>query len=99
MQDLVAPIILMLGVGGLSGYFSGKIVQKLKGMALAIGIAIFIIIAFAYTGNVDINLDLINASISNILGIITPLGIVAMISTVPFVASFVAGLFIGYRRY
>ena len=99
MEDLIAPMMLMLGAGGLSGYFSGKIVKKISGMALAIGIALFIAIAFAYTGEFDLNIESITTNISNVIGIITPLGIVALISSVPFVASFVAGLFIGYRRY
>ena len=99
MEDLIAPMIFMLVIGGGAGYFSGKIARKISGMALAIGVIIFIAVALAYTGNLDININSITANISNVLGIIAPLGIVALISSVPFVASFVAGLFIGYRRY
>ncbi|MFC1486500.1 FUN14 domain-containing protein [Thermoproteota archaeon] len=99
MEDLIAPIMFMLGIGGLTGYFSGKLVRRISGMAMAIGVVAFIVIALVYTGNFNVNIDSITANISNVLSYIAPLGIVALASSVPFVASFVAGLFIGYRRY
>jgi uncharacterized membrane protein (Fun14 family) len=68
-------------------------------MALTIGVFAFILIALAYTGNLDLNFEAITANISNVLGIIAPLGIAALLSSVPFVASFVAGLFVGFRRH
>ena len=99
MEDLIPPMIFMLIVGGVSGYFAGHLVKRVKGMALTIGVFAFIVIALAYTGNLDLNFEAITSNISNVLGIIAPLGLVALVSSVPFVASFVAGLFIGYRRY
>jgi len=99
MEELMTPIIFMLGIGGIAGYFSGKLVKRISGMALAIGIVAFILIILAYTGNFDVNIDSITTNISNVLGVIAPLGIIALVSSVPFAASFVAGLFIGYRRY
>jgi len=99
MQDMIAPILFMLSIGGVAGYFSGKLVRRISGMALTIGIFALILIAFLYTGNIDVNIEALTSSISNVLGIIAPLGVIALISSVPFAASFVAGLFIGYRRY
>ena len=99
MEDLITPIIFMLIIGGVSGYFAGKIFKRVSGMALAIGVFAFIIIFLAYTGNLDLNFDALAANISSILGIIAPLGIITLVSSVPFVASFIAGLFVGYRRY
>ena len=99
MEDLITPIMFMLAIGGISGYFAGNLFKRVSGMALTIGVFAFIVIALAYTGNLDLNFDAITANISNVLGIIAPLGIVALASSVPFAASFIAGLFIGYRRY
>jgi len=99
MEDLISPILSMLVIGGVAGYFAGHLVKRVSGMALTIGVFAFIIIVIAYTGNFDINFNAITANISNILSIIAPLGIVALVSSVPFAASFIAGLFIGYRRY
>jgi uncharacterized membrane protein (Fun14 family) len=99
MENLIPPIIFTLLAGGVAGYFAGNIAKRVSGKALTIGIFAFILIALAYTGTLDINFDAITSNISNALAIIGPLGLTALVSSVPFVASFVAGLFIGYRRY
>ena len=99
MEDLIPPIMFMLIIGGISGYFAGHLLKRVSGMALTIGVFAFIVIALAYTGNLDLNFDAITANISNVLDIIAPLGLVALLSSVPFVASFVAGLFVGFRRH
>ena len=98
MEDLIPPIIFMLILGGVAGYFAGHLIKRISGMALTIGIIAFVILALAYAGALDLNFDAIATNISNVLGIIAPLGLAALISSVPFVASFVAGLFIGFRR-
>ena len=99
MENLIPPIMFMLIIGVVSGYFAGHLVKKVSGMALTIGVFAFILIALAYTGNLDLNFEAITANISNFFGIIAPLGIAALLSSVPFVASFVAGLFVGFRRH
>jgi uncharacterized membrane protein (Fun14 family) len=99
MEDLIAPVLLTLVIGGLAGYFSGTLLKRAAGMTVAIVVFVAILVVLAYTGNLNINLDMITANISNVVGVLAPLGIVALISSIPFVASFVAGLFIGYRRY
>ena len=98
MEDLITPVIFMFVIGGVSGYLAGNLFKRASGMALTIGIFAFIVIALAYTGNLDLNFEAITANISNVLGIIAPLGILALVSSVPFVASFIAGLFVGFRR-
>jgi uncharacterized membrane protein (Fun14 family) len=99
MEDLITPIIFMLIIGGVSGYLAGRIFKRVSGMALAIGIFAFVIIVLAYTGNLDLNFDALAANLSNVVGIIAPLGLITLVSSVPFVASFIAGLFFGFRRY
>jgi uncharacterized membrane protein (Fun14 family) len=99
MEDLITPIIFMLIIGGVSGYLAGRIFKRVSGMALAIGIFAFVIIVLAYTGSFDLNFDALAANLSNVVGIIAPLGLITLVSSVPFVASFIAGLFFGFRRY
>jgi uncharacterized membrane protein (Fun14 family) len=99
MEDLITPIMFMLVIGGVSGYLAGSLFKRVSGMALTIGIFAFIVITLAYTGNLDLNFEAISANISNVIGIVAPLGIITLVSSVPFVASFVAGAFVGYRRY
>jgi uncharacterized membrane protein (Fun14 family) len=99
MENMIPPMIFTLLVGGVAGYFAGNIVKRLSGMALTLGVFAFTIIALAYTGTMDLNLDTITTNISDVLSFIAPLGLTALVSSVPFVSSFIAGLFIGYRRY
>jgi uncharacterized membrane protein (Fun14 family) len=99
MENLIPPLIFMLIIGGVSGYFAGHLVKKVSGMTLTIGLIAFFVIVLAYTGNLDLNFDAITSNISNVLGVLAPLGIVALLSSVPFVASFIAGLFVGFRRH
>lgn len=99
MQDLISPILLMLAIGGIAGYFVGQMFRRISGMTITIVIVAIVLIVFWSTGNFDINLESITSSVTNFMGILAPLGIIAAITSVPFAASFVAGLFIGYRRY
>ena len=99
MEDLITPIIFMLIIGGVSGYLAGRIFKRVTGMAMAIGVFALVIIVLAYTGNLDLNFDALAANLSSVVGIIAPLGIITLVSSIPFVASFIAGLFFGFRRY
>ena len=99
MEDLITPIIFMLIIGGVSGYLAGRIFKRVSGMAMAIGVFALVIIVLAYTGNLDLNFDALAANLSSVVGIIAPLGIITLVSSIPFVASFIAGLFFGFRRY
>ena len=98
MEELIPPILLMLIIGGVAGYFAGHLVKKISGKGLTIVVFIFIILALAYTGSLNFDIDAITANISNVIAILAPLGLAALLSSVPFMASFVAGLFVGYRR-
>jgi uncharacterized membrane protein (Fun14 family) len=99
MEDLISPLVFMLIIGGVSGYLAGRIFKRVTGRALAIGVFAFILIFLAYTGNLDVNFDALAANISSVVDIVATLGIITLVSSVPFAASFIAGLFVGYRRY
>jgi uncharacterized membrane protein (Fun14 family) len=99
MESLIPPILLMLVVGGVTGYFAGHLLKRVSGMALTIGIFAFIIIILIYIGTFEVKLDTITSNITKFCEIIGPLGFASLASSVPFVASFVAGTFVGYRRY
>ena len=99
MENLIVPVMFMFVIGGVSGYLAGSLAKKVSSMALTIAVFVFVIVGLAYTGNLALDFDALATSISNVVGIVAPLGIMALVSSVPFVASFVAGLFLGYRRY
>lgn len=99
MEDLIAPVLLSLVIGGIAGYFVGTLIKRAAGMTMAIVVFAAILLVLAFAGDLNINIDAIMTNITNLLGVLAPLGVVALISSIPFVASFVAGLFVGYRRY
>ncbi len=99
MENLIPPILLMLVIGGVAGYFAGHIIKRVSAMSLTIGVFAFIIIYLVYIGTFDVKIDSITANIAQFFDILGPLGLTALASSVPFVASFIAGIFIGYRRY
>lgn len=99
MEEILAPILFMILIGGLSGYFAGQLVKRASGMALAIGIVVAGLIILTYTGTLYVDMELITANLANFFNVLSTLGIIALISSIPFVASFIAGIFIGFRRY
>jgi uncharacterized membrane protein (Fun14 family) len=68
-------------------------------MVLTIGIVAAALIILTYTGTLCVDMELIKATLANFFNVLSTLGIIALISSVPFVASFIAGIFIGFRRY
>lgn len=99
MESLIPPMLLMLVIGGVAGYFAGHLFKRVSGMALTIGIFAFLVIFLVYIGTFDIKFDSISTNVAKFFDILGPLGLVTLASSVPFVASFIAGIFIGYRRY
>lgn len=99
MEETLAPILFMILIGGVSGYFAGQLVRRATGMALTFAIVAVTIIILASTGTFNVNMETINASLTNMFSVLTTLGIIALVSSIPFVASFITGIFIGYRKY
>lgn len=97
-MDWLIPLLFLLIIGGIAGYFAGHLVKKVSLMALPIAVFILIVITMAYIGNLDLNFDSMASTISDVAAALTPLGILTLLSSVPFVASFIAGLFMGYNR-
>ena len=64
MESVIPPMIFMLIVGGVTGYFAGHLVKRVRGMALTIGVIAFVVIVLAYTGNLNLNFDAIASNIS-----------------------------------
>ncbi len=99
MESLIPPMIFMLIIGGVAGYFVGYLFKRVSGMSLTIIVFAFLILYLVYIGTVDVKIDSITENIAQFFNVIGPLGLATLASSVPFVASFIAGTFIGYRRY
>ena len=98
MDELLTPIVYVLVIGGVAGYFMGYLVKRISGMALTIGVFAFLLLYMAYTNAIDLNLDELVATITRFADILGPLGFATLASSAPFVGSFVVGLVLGLRR-
>jgi uncharacterized membrane protein (Fun14 family) len=99
MESLIPPILLALVIGGVAGYFAGHLFKRVSGMALTIAILVAIAVYLIAVGTLNIQFDSVIETVTNFVDMLGPLGLTSLASSVPFVASFVAGIFIGYRRY
>lgn len=98
MDELLTPIVYVLVIGGVAGYFMGYLVKRISGMALTIGVFAFLLLYMAYTNAIDLNLDELVATITRFTDILGPLGFATLASSAPFAGSFVVGLVLGLRR-
>jgi len=98
MYELLTPIVYVLAIGGVAGYFVGFLVKKLLHLALTIGVFAFLLMYMIYTKAINLNLDELVANITTFADVLGPLGFATLVSSAPFVGGFVVGLVLGLRR-
>lgn len=98
MDNLVSPIIYILIIGGIAGYFIGYLIKKISHFALIIGIFVFLLMFMVYTKAIDLNFDELGATVTKFADTLAPLGLTALASSAPFAGSFVVGLIFGLKR-
>ncbi len=98
MYELLTPLVYVLAIGGVAGYFVGFLVKKLLHLALTIGIFAFLLMYMIYTNAIDLNLNELVANITSFADVLGPLGFATLVSSAPFIGSFVVGLVLGLRR-
>jgi uncharacterized membrane protein (Fun14 family) len=98
MSDVLSPIVYVLIIGGIAGYFLGYLIKKISNFALIIGIIVFLLMYMVYTKAVDLNLDELGATLTRFAEALAPLGLTSLASSAPFVGSFVVGLVFGLKK-
>jgi len=98
MSSLINPIIYVLIIGSIAGYFIGYLIKKVSNFALVIGIFVFLLMYLVYTKAVDLNFDELGATVTKFADTLAPLGLTALASSAPFVGSFVVGLVLGLKK-
>ncbi len=98
MDELLTPIVYVLAIGGVAGYFIGYLIKKLSHLALTIGVFAFLLMYMVYTKAIDLNLDELVATVTKFADVLGPLGLATLASSAPFVGSFVVGFVFGLRR-
>ena len=98
MDELLTPIVYVLVIGGVAGYFIGYLIKRISSMALTIGVFAFLLLYMGYMNAINLNLDELVGTITKFADVLGPLGFTALASSAPFVGSFVVGLVLGLRR-
>ncbi len=98
MEDILSPIVYVLVIGGIAGYFIGYLIKKMLGLAVHIGVFAFLLIYLAYTKVINLNFGELGTTLKGAADILAPLGLIALASSAPFVGSFVVGFLLGFRR-
>ena len=93
------PIVDLLVIGAIAGYFIGHLIKKLVHLSFTIGVFIFLLIYMLQVDAIDLNFDELSAAITGYADVFLDLlGFAALVSSTPFVGSFVVGLVLGLRR-
>ena len=98
MDELLTPIVYLLAVGGVAGYFIGCLIKRLSHLALTIGVFAFLLMYMVYTKAIDLNLGELVATVTKFADVLGPLGFATLASSSPVVGSFVVGFILGLRR-
>ncbi len=100
MVEILTPLLTQLGVGGIAGLCVGyalKVVGKI--IAFVIGLAFIGIELLAYKGIISINYQALTDWANGVIGQVGAAeGIFsAIVANLPFAASFMVGLAIGFK--
>lgn len=93
------PIVDLLVIGAIAGYFIGYLIKKLVHLAFTIGVFIFLLMYMLHIDAINLNFEELSATITGYANVfLEHLGFAALVSSTPFVGSFVVGLVLGLRR-
>ncbi len=98
MYELITSMVYLLAIGSGAGYFIGYLAKKLWHLALTIGVFTFLFMYMVYSGAINLNLDELIATVTSFTDVLGPLGFATLVSSTPFVGSFVVGMILGFRR-
>jgi len=94
----LSPIVYVLIIGGIAGYFMGYLIRRLLHLAVTIGVFAFLLMYMAYTKAINLNFNELGATVTRFAETLAPLGLTSLASSAPFVGSFVVGVILGLRR-
>ena len=97
MSDILSPLIMQLGLGGLGGFFVGYLLKKVLKFAIIIGVLAFILVFFVYESSIQINYSQLITKIGDyatpIWAIISPI-----VSQIPALGSLAVGVVLGFTK-
>jgi uncharacterized membrane protein (Fun14 family) len=100
LNESFTAILFQLALGGIGGFLIGYALRKVFKVALIIGVVIFSLIILAYTNVINVDYSGLSESASSIVNAINPAldMLTPLFAHIPFIASLICGLFLGFRR-
>lgn len=100
ITESLAPIVFQLVLGGIGGFLIGYAVRKVLKIALIVGAVVFSLILLASTNVINVDYSGLSQTTTNVLNAINPaLSLITpLLAHVPFIASLVFGLILGFKR-
>ncbi len=100
LSESFTPILFQLGIGGIGGFLIGYALRKVIKIALILGVVVFSLIFLAYTNVINVDYSGLSETASSLVNAINPaLNLFTpLLAHLPFIASLIFGLMIGFRR-
>ena len=100
MSEVFSSVGYQLGLGGIGGFIVGYTLKKISILIVVlIGLLIIFLLYLGTSGVISINYDALWQAMANLLGLAAGAfgWIVDLISIIPFLGSFFAGFFLGFK--
>ena len=100
LNESLAPILFQLCIGGIGGFLIGYVIRKFFKIALIIGVIVFSLIFLAYTNVINVDYGGLSEMASGFISAVNPAldMLTPLLAHVPFIASLIVGLFLGFTR-
>ncbi len=100
LSESFTHILFQLCIGGIGGFLIGYAIRKVIKVALIVGVVVFSLIFLAYTDVIHVDYSGLSETASSLVNAINPaLNLLTpLFAHIPFIASLIFGLFLGFRR-
>jgi len=100
VSEPLTAILFQVAIGGIGGFLIGYTLRKVFKIALIIGLVVFSLIVLAYTNVINVDYNGLSGMASRFVETVNPaLNLITpLLAHIPFIASLIFGLFIGFRR-
>jgi len=100
LNESLITIVFQLVLGGVGGFLIGYAVRKVLKIALIVGVVVFALILLAYANVINVDYSGLSETATTMVNAINPaLSMLApLLAHVPFIASLVFGLILGFKR-
>jgi uncharacterized membrane protein (Fun14 family) len=97
MSDILTPVIMQLGIGGIGGFFIGYLLKKALKFALIIGAFGLALAYFVYESSIQVDYSQL---ISRIETLVIPVWnhIYPLVSQIPALGSLIFGAIVGFTK-